>query len=82
MTLEKLQQLIAYYKSSKNILKISSKNSPETFDEKSLNFAIGLFDDVLSILYHLELNPDVLDKIIDVKRNPLELESNDITEDK
>lgn len=82
MTLEKLQQLIAYYKSSKNILKISSKNSPEKFDGESLNFAIGLFDDVLSILYYLEDNLNVLDKIVDIKRNPLELESTDIIEDK
>lgn len=60
MTEKRVNELLNYYKASRNVLHIGYEKNPEKFDKTSVDIALSLFDDTISIMKHVSLNPDLV----------------------
>jgi hypothetical protein len=63
MTKSRLEQLLAYYKASKNVLKKSYETLPEKFNKQATDTALELFEDTISVLEYVNNNLEFLENI-------------------
>lgn len=57
MTEKRINELLAYYEASRNVLDTSHKNYPEKFNKVATEIALNLFDDTIAIIKYVKLNP-------------------------
>lgn len=63
MTEKRVDELLKYYEASRNVLDTSHKNYPEKFNKVATEIALGLFDDTISIIKYVSLNPSLIQEI-------------------
>ena len=54
MTSERLEELLSYYKASKQVLESTYQNNPEKFNQQGTEMALGLFEDTINILEYVK----------------------------
>lgn len=67
MTEKRINELLNYYRASRNVLNIGHEKNPEKFDKTSVDIALSLLDDTISIMHYMSLNPSFVNEITESK---------------